>query len=502
VTNYTKNNAKNDKMTINTKLTKDDKPTFTVLDRGSSRKVTARLNNVIQEFKLFKRPGSPNWQGQLYIKGRHVKKNRIPKTTNTPNLKKACEIAAAYFAKYTHQKWTEETCDIALNSERKVWASAQCVIDAFETAAKDGKIKTKFKEQLAASSITNYPAALRQILGAGAGRGGKGQADVSHVNLESFGELTDDGECKILDDYRRRVLSDGEGGELTCGPTYEKRVGTYNSTVKKAKALFSDRYIKAAYGRLNIPADAVKVFRESAGLGVAKVKAYSPPPLKAIHDLDAKLIALRDAADFSKDDDANELLWNCITLYLFARNSGLRFGELLHLDFDSVFEARKTIVDPESQKPKTVDVVVVAVRTCDPYKNGKFKQPAWRPKGKQVREVTVPRFLLDWVRAEQKRRNAPRNERILRGQQRWTPASFKQANNAWWREVLLEGTEAANYFTKKLHELRALYGCEVVTATGSLHKAQIALGHQSVQVTEQHYAHLLTDCVFTTNIGA
>jgi integrase len=497
VTKLTKNNAKKDKMTIDTKLTTDDKPRFTVVDRGSSRKVTASLNAVNIKFKLFKRPSSPNWQGQLY-----VNKKRIPKSTDTPNFDTACEVAATYFAKYIDAKWTTETCDVALNTERKAWASAQCVINAFETAAKDGKIKTKFKEQLSAKSIYDYPAALRQILGVGAGRGHKGRADVSHITLAAFGELTDDGECKILDDYRRRVLSDGEGGELTCGPTYEKRVGTYNSTVKKAKALFSDRYTKAAYGRLNIPTDAVKVFRESAGLGVAKVKAYSPPPLKAIHDLDAKLIALRDAADFSKEDAATDLLWNCITLYLIARNSGLRFDELLHLDFGSFFEARKTIVDAETQKPKTVDVVVVAVRTCDPYSNGSYEQKSWRPKGKKIREVTVPRFLLNWVRAEQKRRNAKPTERIVRGQHRWKPNSFKQVNNEWWSEVLLADTEAANYFTKKLHELRALYGCEVVTATGSLHKAQIALGHASVQVTEQHYAHLLTDCVFTTNIGA
>lgn len=49
----------------------------------------------------------------------------------------------------------------------------------------------------------------------------------------------------------------------------------------------------------------------------------------------------------------------------------------MHLNFNSFFAARKTIVDSETNKPKVVDVYVVDVSSKDPYSvtAGEYGQP-------------------------------------------------------------------------------------------------------------------------------
>lgn len=477
-------------MTINTNIDIDRKPRFEFNKNGSSIGVKARLNGSTIEFSLLRRKA-----GSKVYSARKGK--AILLSTKAGNLEEAARIGAKKVAAKLNIAWESEE---AIVSDTR-FASCQAVIDAFEAAAEAGKIRTKTNEKLGAKSVRDYPAALRLILGLGQDQSIKGQADLSHVSVSKLGELTDEGTCKVFEQYRNRVLSDGNGGFLECGPSYEKKVATFNSNLKKAKALFSDRYRKAAYGKLNLDSKAVEVFRDYAKIGTAKKKGYTPPPINVILELDAKVSKLAKDTDFDQFDKDTDTVWNVVTLYRIARNSGLRLDELFHLSFNSFFESRKTIRNAETHEPKIVDVDVVAVRSTDPYENGKFKQGQWQAKGKVEREVTIPRFLLEWIREEQKRRGAKGDERILRGQE-FSAKTVKENCRHYWNDELIYGTNAADYFKKNWHELRALYGCEIVTATGSLHKAQLALGHSSVQVTEQYYAHLLTDCVFVTNFGA
>jgi integrase len=456
------------------------------------------------DFKLRKRPGSPNYQAFKIIKSKPV-----PVSTKTANIELAAEYAAGYYAKVTDTSWTESAKDVVI-AERKNWSSIQDCIDAFELACKGKKVITKKNKPLGLKSVSDYSAGIRLILGFGNDQSVKGvPAAVTDalrkIPVSVLGDIVDGDKCKVVETYRRKVLSDGNGDVLTCGPTYEKKAATFNSNLAKAKALFSDNVAKVAYRNLTLPKDAIKLFRSANKCGVSSNKGYVAPPREVVKEVDDRVIALRNSTDFSLETAASDETWNHVVKYFIARLSGLRKEELSHLSFGSFRLIDKVARNPLTNEIKDVKGLPhVEVATTDPYKagNGTFKQIAWEAKGKEERFVQIPRWLFDFVKAEQKRRKANREERILRGQHRWSAKTIGKQHDTWWNEELLYGTHAADYFKKRLHELRALFGSEVVTNTGSMHAAQLALGHQNISTTEKHYAHLLVDYNFQLNIGA
>tara|TARA_Y100000004_G_scaffold183599_1_gene231606 strand:- start:4371 stop:5849 length:1479 start_codon:yes stop_codon:yes gene_type:complete len=492
---------------MDTKQTADRKPRFEIHKNSKSIAVKARhYNGATVEFSLQKRGKAKNYS---------VRKSSIGllNTTKRASLEEAAREGARIVAAKLNVQW--ETEEAILSDTR--FASIQAIIDAFEKASKEGKLKSKKNEVIKPA----YAAALRIVLGYGSQQCIKGVADLSHISCTKLGELNEAGESKVFDDYRNRILSDGNGGTLTCGPTYESKLETFNSNRRQAQALFNERFIKQAFNKLKLDLNAIAVFRSEKNTGSAKVKAYNPPPIHVIRDLDDKVSRLSKEGDWSKTDDETNDAWNTLTLYKICRNSGLRLEELLHLNFGDFGAARKTIIDPETHQPKQVDVHVVRVQCKDsysvecgefgqpfPFARGRskdlargFKQPNWQAKGKVNREVTIPKFIVEWLAEERKRRGATADQRIVRNQQQ-SAKTVSERIRDFWNNELIYGTEASDHFKKNLHELRALYGCEIVSATGSLHKAQLALGHSSITTTEQHYAHLITDNVFVTCFGA
>ena len=496
-------------MTMDTKQTADRKPRFELHKNSGSTAVKARHHNgATVEFSLLKRPGA-----KFYT----ARKGGFLKSTKRPNLEDAAREGARLVAANLNVQW--ETEEAILSDTR--FATIQTIVDTFLKAAEEGKLKTKKNEAINAKSVRNYAASLRIVLGYGNQQSIKGVADLSHVSCSKLGELNEAGDSKVFEEYRKRILSDGNGGLLTCGPTYESKLETFNSNRRMAQAMFNERFMKQAFNKLKLDLKAIEVFRSEKNTGSAKVKGYNPPPLQVIRDLDDKVSRLSKEADWSKTDDATNVAWNTLTLYKICRNSGLRLEELMHLNFNSFFAARKTIVDSVTNKPKVVDVYVVDVSSKDPYsvtageygqkfpfargrskdKERGFAQKAWQPKSKEERQVTIPEFIIEWLKEERRRRGASGDDRIWRNQHK-SAKSCKEDIREYWNDELIYGTDAADHFKKQSHELRALYGCEIVTATGSLHKAQIALGHSSITTTEQHYAHLITDNVFVTCFGA
>lgn len=492
-------------MTMDTKQTADRKPRFELHKNSGSTAVKARHHNgATVEFSLLKRPGA-----KVYS----VRKGGFLKSTKLANVEDAAREGARLVAAKLNVQWESEEAILSDNR----FASIQTIIDTFQNAAKEGKLKSKKNEVIKPA----YTAALRIVLGYGSQQCVKGVADLSHISCSKLGELNEAGESKVFDDYRKRILTDSNGNTLTCGPTYESKLETFNSNRRQAQAIFNDRFIKQAFSNTKLDMNAINVFRSEKNTGSAKVKAYNPPPLQVVRDLDEKVSQLSKEGDWSKTDDATNVAWNTLTLYKICRNSGLRLEELMHLNFNSFFAARKTIVDSETNKPKVVDVYVVDVSSKDPYsvtageygqpfpykrgdskrKERGFSQKAWQPKSKEERQVTIPEFIIKWLKEERRRRGASGDDRIWRNQQK-SAKSCKEDIRDYWNNELIYGTDAADHFKKQSHELRALYGCEIVTATGSLHKAQIALGHSSITTTEQHYAHLITDNVFVTCFGA
>jgi len=496
-------------MTMDTKQTADRKPRFEINQNSKSTAVKARHHNgATVEFSLLKRPGA-----KIYT----ARKGGFLKSTKRTNLEDAAREGARLVAANLNVQWESEE---AILSDTR-FASIQDIIDAFLKAGEEGKLKSKKNEAIDIKSVRNYAACLRIVLGFGSQQCIKGVADLSHISCSKLGELNEAGESKLFDDFRRRLLADGHGGTLTCGPTYESKLVTFNSNRRMAQAIFSERFIKQAFNKLKLDLKAIEVFRAEKNTGSSKVKGYNPPPIQVIRDLDDKVSRLSKEGDWSKTDDDTNNAWNTLTLYKICRNSGLRLEELLHLSFADFSAARKTIIDPETQQPKQVDVYVVRVQSKDsysvqagefgqsfPHVRGCFKgkvrgynQSEWQAKGKGNREVTIPKFIVDWLNDERKRRGATADQRIVRNQQR-SAKTVSEIIRDWWNNELIYGTDASDHFKKNFHELRALYGCEIVTATGSLHKAQIALGHSSITTTEQHYAHLITDNVFVTCFGA
>lgn len=497
-------------MTMDTKQTADRKPRFEINKNSKSIAVKANHNGATVEFSLQKRG-----KGKSYS----VRKSSIGllNSTKRANLEEAAREGARIVAAKLNVQW--ETEEAILSDTR--FASIQTIIDTFLKAAEEGKLKTKKNEAIDTKSVRNYAASLRIVLGYGNQQSRKGIADLSHVSCSKLGEVNEAGESKVFEDYRNRILSDGNGGLLTCGPTYERKLRTYNSNRKQSQSMFSERFLKQAFAKTNLDLNAINVFRSEKNIGSSEKKGYNPPPLQVIRDLDDKVSRLSKEGDWSKTDDATNVAWNTLTLYKVCRNSGLRLDEMMHLTFNSFSAARKTIVDPQTQQPKIVDVYVVDVSSKDPYSvtAGEYGQPfpfkrgvgkdkergyaqkAWQPKSKEERQVTIPEFIIKWLKEERRRRGASGDDRIWRNQHK-SAKSCKEDIREYWNDELIYGTDAADHFKKQSHELRALYGCEIVTATGSLHKAQIALGHSSITTTEQHYAHLITDNVFVTCFGA
>jgi integrase len=488
-------------MTINTEINKIAKPTFTYIKHDRSTSVTAKFRGNQIVFSLRNRPGTPNYQAFKKIRNKPY-----PKSTGTANIEVAAEKGAELYAKILNTPWTDAAKDVVIK-ERKNWSSVQDCIDAFELACEGKKIITKKNKPLGDKSVSDYPAAVRLVLGFGNDPSIKGVPTavtdaLRKIPLSVLGEIVDGDKCKVFEVYRRKVLSDGNGSVLTCGPSYESKAATFNSNLSKAKALFSDNVVTVAYGKLTIPKKAIEVFRSTNKCGVDTNKCYQAPPTEVVTEVDDRVIALRDGTDFSINNASTDDLWNHIAKYFIARLSGLRKDEINHLSFDSFKIVDKVARNALTNEITKVSVPVVQVRTTDPYKVGSFEQPAWEAKGKTRRDVQIPRWLHDWFKAEQKRRKAPKSERIFRGQHRWAVASLDKLHDEWWNEELLYGLDACDYFKKRLHELRALFGSEVVTNTGSMHAAQLALGHQNISTTEKHYANLLVDFNFNLTIGA
>lgn len=485
-------------MTVNDKI---DKPRFSFDQNDHSTTVNAIFRGRNLSFNLRKRPGSPNYQVFKKIKGK-----QIPKSTGVANLELAAEKGAEIFSKILDIPWTDSAKDVVV-TERKNWSSVQDAIDAFETACKAKKIITKKNKPLGLKSVSDYPSAIRLVLGFGNDPSIKGvpvevTEALGKIPLSALGEKVDGNKCKVLEDYRSRVLSDGNGDILTCGPTYEKKAATFNSNLSKAKALFSQNVVEVAFGDLVLPESAIETFRATKKCGVDTKSSYQAPPTEVVTEVDDRVIALRDNTDFSKSNYKTDLIWNHVAKYFIARLSGLRKDEINHLSFGSFKIVDKVARNALTNEIKKVSVPVVQVRTTDPYKLGRFEQPAWEAKGKTKRDVQIPRWLHDWIKQEQKRRKAPKSERIFRGQEWWAEATLEKHHDGWWNDELLYGTDASDYFKKRLHELRALFGSEVVTNTGSMHAAQLALGHQNISTTEKYYANLLVDFNFNLNIGA
>ena len=490
-------------MTINNEIERTEKPRFTFDKNDSSTSVNAIFRGVNLSFNLRKRPGSPNYQVFKKIKGK-----QIPKSTGVANLELAAEKGAEIFSKILDIPWTDSAKDVVV-TERKNWSSIQDAIDAFEAAAAAKKIITKKNKPLGKKSVRDYPAAIRLAFGFGNDQSIKGiptsvTEALKKIPLSALGEKVDGNKCAVLEDYRRRVLSDGAGDILTCGPTYEKKANTFNSMLLKCKALFSPNVVEVAYGDLVLPDAAIETFRATKKCGVDTNKCYEAPPAEVVEEIDEKVIAIRDNTDFSKSDSKTDSIWNHIIKYFIARLSGLRKDEINHLSFGSFKIKNKVARDPITNQISKVSVPVVIVTTTDVYNawNGVFKQAAWECKGKSSRSVQIPRWLHDFIKTEQKRRKADSSERIFRGQERWTVSTLDKLHDDWWNDELLYGTDASDYFKKRLHELRALFGSEVVTNTGSMHAAQLALGHQNISTTEKYYANLLVDYNFSLNIGA
>jgi len=493
-------------MTKNIQIDTVEKPRFSFTKNSSSTSVTANFRGVPLQFNLSKRPGSPYYQAKRKIDGKLV-----PYSTGTANLEAAAVKGAEFFSQRLCLPWTDAANDVVVPTRGIDSSSCQDVIDAFEAAAKAGKLITKGNRELGSKSVRDYPAALRLILGFGNDPSIKGVPTevtdaLRKIPVSDLGVLVngDNTKVNVVDRYRRRILDNGQGGLYKAGPTYESKAKTFNSNLKKAKALFTPLYSEAAYSELDIPQADVDRFRASKPLGVEKGNGYEAPPNEVVYSLDDKAIRLRD--ELVKADKADQALgryskvlaaqWNHLVKYFIARLSGLRKDEINHLSFSSFRKADKAARNTRTGEVVTASYTNVTIRTTDPYRVGRFEQEEWQAKGKARRSIQIPRWLFDFIKAEQKRRGAKSDERIFRGQEFWSQSTLDGQHDTWWNEDLLYGEEAADYFKKRLHELRALFGSEVVTQTGSLYAAQIALGHENYKTTEQHYSHLLVEFDF------
>jgi integrase len=288
---------------------------------------------------------------------------------------------------------------------------------------------------ISSETAKGYREAIMLVFRQGLGHRRKQEPSEETIKASLLTELTP----RLIADFKvARVEKGGEDMEEV-----ERKKRSANGVLRNLSALFSEASCQH-YTHLTLPDGLTDTLSKMSYRKVGKsIKRL--PPAQTLRDLFEEVKAL-------KITDRNAYLG-----FLLAAHAGLRLGE--------VAASRHSWIDAQSTPPR------IYVRTEDDFV----------PKSKHERFIEVQPWLVkEIVTTSESPGHILSSHKTERGNE------MPRRLNAWLKKHGLEK------FDKPIHALRFFFGSYVANKHG-IYRAQKFLGHESPDITNEHYADLMLD---------